>query len=190
MALCMVFAAPWGHAAGPVMPHEYLETARQHDCQPVAGFYDRPGMVEPMNVQYLHDVSTSSGEFSVGEDAAVFWCQDDADPELYRLLIHVRDCNRYSCGGRPRHHPVPLQSLWDDRGGSGGLELGTLFPVLRYFHAFPCSRQVTESRNYPGGLSVFEDTTWSSYPLIRSEYDGVEEIYYCWEGEWQRRFLH
>lgn len=74
--------------------------------------------------------------------------------------------------------------------------------------AFKCPT-VIETRNYPGGLSLFSDRARSlsefkyisndmrgpkikglQNNFIMSYYDGVESIYYCHDGKWLNLFRH
>lgn len=63
------------------LPADLLAAAKEVDCGPVHGFYDRPGMVMP---HFTYGVFPGPSESS-----AAFWCQR-SNEEQY-LLVIVRD---------------------------------------------------------------------------------------------------
>jgi len=148
----------------PIMPIELSESARSHGCQEVSDFYkDRPGMLDPVYVYgYL------SGR---KENSAVFWCQAAReDKRTFFLVVYLKE-------SKPSSFHCPAKVQWN---------------------------------NYPGGLSIYEnrDTSLDGFVYlnqpskrvppgkkltsnaIRSEYDGVETLFYCYKGEWLVRQRH
>lgn len=145
------------------MPDELSAYATKNGCQQVADFFKRPGMVNP---PYVY------GYFSgLAEDSAALWCQTgQGDDRKFMLLIMMKKRD-------PEFAKCPAK---------------------------------IESRNYPGGLSIYrnkqttlDDFVYLADPKRRgpkniklsangilSEYDGVEELFYCHKGEWLVRQRH
>lgn len=145
---------------GQQLPMELVKVARNNDCKEIDNFFNRPGMVEP---SYIYGY--------IGRDkrsSAVLWCQSTEEKRKYFLLVYVRSGKPSGC------------------------------------------REIITTTNYPGGLSLFKDSKLSlskfkyvnnnnkSGPdvsellgnFIMSYYDGVETIYYCYEGKWLRKIRH
>jgi len=146
-----------------LMPEDLVEFAEKNGCGQIDDFYkNRPGMLKP---PYAY------GYFSGPEEnSAVFWCQKkERDKRSFFLLTMFED----------KQHELarcPVKIEWN---------------------------------NYPGGLSIYTDrqTTLEGFVYlkdpkkklakgnltnnaIRSEYDGVEIIFYCYKGEWLIRQRH
>ncbi len=154
-----------GFASEPTlnMPDELIAYAAKNGCHQVADFFKRPGMVNPPYVYgYLPGLA---------EDSAALWCQTgQVDDRRFLLLIMMkrRDTELAKC---------PARIEW---------------------------------RNYPGGLSIYKDKrtmlddfVYLADPKRRgpknvrlsangilSEYDGVDELFYCHKGAWLVRQRH
>jgi len=137
------------------MPEELSAYAMSKGCEEVRDFFKRPGMVNPPYVYgYLEGRR---------EGSAVFWCERrEAENRRFRLIVISRGKTEPRC---------PLMLEW---------------------------------QGYPGGLSIFSDrrTTLDRFvyvndpkrrppPNVRltenailSEYDGVQNLLYCYRGEW------
>jgi hypothetical protein len=119
------------------------------------------------NILYLYAYGYLSGE---KRDSAVFWCQKAiGDQREFYLIAMIRD---------------------------DGHELAK------------CPRRI-RWRNYPGGLEIFHDprmaldcfhymndpdrkvprSVKATHNAIRSAAGGVQEIFYCYRGEWLVRML-
>lgn len=147
----------------PVMPEELIAYVAKNGCEQVGDFFKRPGMVNPPYAYgYLPGLA---------EDSAVLWCQvGKGEDRKFLLLVMMkrRDSELAKC---------PTKIEW---------------------------------RNYPGGLSIYRDkrTTLDNFVYladpkrtgpkdvklsangILSEYDGVEELFYCYKGAWLIRQRH
>ena len=137
------------------MPEELSAYAMSKGCEEVRDFFKRPGMVNPPYVYgYLEGRR---------EGSAVLWCERrEGESRRFRLIVMSRGKTEPRC---------PLMLEW---------------------------------QGYPGGLSIFSDrrTTLDGFvyvndprrrppPKVRltenailSEYDGVQNLLYCYRGEW------
>ena len=141
-------------------PLDLYAVAHAHDCEEIPEFMGRPGRVDP---PYAYGYLKGKKEGS-----AVFWCRSKTDSNLFKLVIYVN--NRDS--------------------------------------KFKCKDEV-ETRNYPGGISLLKDQSISLAEFtylgekkkgpnivgnkdnfIMSYYDGVESIFYCYDGKWLSLFRH
>lgn len=140
-----------------LLPSDLLEIARNYQCDQIDDFYERPGMINPPYVYgYLE------GQV---DDSVIFWCEKkENNKRIYFLIIHSTSENK-------------------------GLQ--------------KCQSKITW-RNYPGGLSIYQDKNMTlddfiylkdtqkkapkkikmKHNSIRSYYDGLEELFYCHDGEW------
>jgi hypothetical protein len=140
-----------------LLPEELLNLARQSGYVPIADFYkDRPDVEPPFVYGYLPGPK---------EDSAAFWCQKTKNKETkYFLVFLFKNRNHELCN---------------------------------------CP-DIIEWQNYPGGLSIYKDTNATldrfvyitdpkrkvpknvklTNNAVRSYYDGLEEIFYCYKGEW------
>jgi len=77
--------------AGTNLPLDLSQVAKEHGCEEILNFMDRPGMVEPSYAYgYL------PGE---KENSAVFWCQSTTDNYTYKLIVHSNDGKAFGCPG-------------------------------------------------------------------------------------------
>lgn len=72
------------------LPEEVRKFAEQNSCSEVAGFYERPGMVEPSF--YYGYVQTMSKSESV-----IFWCQSNKDVNTYELILTIKNKSDIGC---------------------------------------------------------------------------------------------
>lgn len=148
--------------AEPLMlPQELYEIAVSKGYTQIDDFYNRPGMIEPPFVYgYLPGLK---------ENSAVFWCQAKKKDQYYLLVVNKDE-------------------------GPNAMSCTDIVPWM----------------NYPGGLSIFDDknTLLDDFVYIEepqkkspkgiklthngilSYYDGVENIFYCFEGRWLVRQRH
>jgi len=141
--------------ASITMPEELSAYAVSKGCEEVRDFFKRPGVVNP---PYAYGYLEGQREGS-----AVLWCEwREGEGRRFRLLVLARGKTESRC---------PLMLEW---------------------------------RSYPGGLSIFSDrrTTLDGFvyvadpkrrppPNVRltenailSEYDGIQNLFYCYRGEW------
>ena len=140
-----------------LLPKELLNLARQKGYAPITDFYeDRPGIEPPYVYGYLPGPQ---------ENSAAFWCQKDYKGEKkYFLVLMFKYKNHELCN---------------------------------------CP-DVIEWQNYPSGLSIYKNEHLTldgflyinnpkkvvpknvrlTHNAIRSYYDGLEELFYCYKGEW------
>ena len=162
VAFSTIAAAGAAVAAPLVMPRDLSDYAHAQGCTPVDDFYDRPGMLNP---PYVYGVV--AGET---EDSAAFWCKKpEKSDKPYLLVFKVKDSK-----------------------GLGG-----------------CPDRI-EWWNYPKGLSVESEpsvklsdfhfvadpkrsgpaTSISNARVIMGEYDGVEDLFLCYQGAWLFEVRH
>jgi len=138
------------------MPRELADYAHTRGCAPVDDFYERPGMLNP---PYIYGFA--AGE---AEDSAALWCQkSEKSDKPYLLLLKVN--KPQALGG------CPAQIEWwnHPRGLSVETRRSLKLSAFR-FAAEPKRAGPT--------------TTLSSAKVIVSEYDGVEEVFLCYQGAW------
>lgn len=143
-------------AAEDQLPEDLRALRAGLGCGPVAGFFDRPGMVEP---PYIYGVFPGDREGS-----AAFWCQKAADEQQpYRLVVVEK--------GR-----VVAAIPWEVF--PGGLSRQEAGDALSDFRAVDDPK-----RPGPSG-------TRTSYPALRSEYDGIITLFYRYDGQWLYQLSH
>jgi hypothetical protein len=157
MVILLFFSCSVVHDAH-CLPRELLEIAQKNGCIAVEDFFDRPGMVKPPYVYgYLPGPE---------ENSAAFWCEKKGDGKrIFLLMFMVK--------------------------GSASRQIG-------------CADKIEWQRSFPGGLSIYknDETVLDDFKYlkdsrksprkgvrlkgnaIQSEYDGVEVLFYCYEGEW------
>lgn len=147
-----------------LLPEDLLKIAHEKGFDQIKDFYkNRPGMLNP---PYAY------GYFpGPKENSAVFWCENKKNTQRRFFLVIVSK-------------DEIKKSLYCDN--------------------------IIEWQNYPGGLTIFQNTNISlegfvylddpkrnvpenkhlTNNAILSEYDGVEVIFYCLNGEWLVRVRH
>lgn len=145
------------------LPKELLEIAQRNGRKEVTGFYDRPGMINPPYVYgYL-----PCGE----ENSAAFWCEKKGKGERRFFLMIMRKgnkCEELKCPDKIEWHNFP-------RGLS--IYKGTNTTLEDFYY-------VNDSKRKP------PKTEKLMHNAILSGYDGVEELFYCYKGEWVVRIRH
>jgi hypothetical protein len=145
-----------------LLPEELFDIARTFGCDQVEDFFNRPGMVKP---PYVYGVFPGAEE-----NSAAFWCEKRVESKKkYFLLFMFKN---------------------------------------KTHEQSKCSNYI-EWNNYPGGLSINSDkrirlndfsyikkpqkkgpNVTVKYNVISSYYDGLEELFYCYKGEWLVRMRH
>jgi len=147
-----------------LLPEDLLKIAHEKGFYQIKDFYkNRPGMLNP---PYVY------GYFpGPKENSAVFWCENKENTQRRFFLVIVSK------------DEIKKSLNCDD---------------------------IIEWPNYPGGLTILQDTnipldgfvylddpkrngpenTYLTHNAILSEYDGVEVIFYCLNGEWLVRVRH
>jgi hypothetical protein len=150
-----------------IMPEDIVQIASINKCQQIDDFYERPGMVNPPYAYGFYE-----GE--VG-DSFVFWCEvKKKEATQYYLVIYSDQAKKQA--KKESHKECPNKIAWS---------------------------------NYPGGLSIYSGSNTImdgfvyvnnprkkapqniilTHNAIRSYYDGLEELFYCYNGEWLVRQL-
>jgi len=145
------------------LPKELLEIAKRNGSKEVTGFYDRPGMINP---PYVYGYLPCDKE-----NSAAFWCQrQQKGKKIYYLMIMVKGnkCGPLGCPEKIEWHNYP-------KGLSVYKEMNT---TLEHFY------YVKDPKRKP------PENEKLKHNAILSEYDGVEELFYCYEGEWVVRIRH
>jgi len=162
-AVLLIFFVYFNIASGEnqksyqLLPEELLNLANQKGCASIVDFYkDRPDIDPPYVYGYLPGPK---------EDSAAFWCQKEQKGKKKYFLVFMFKNKKYDRCNCP---------------------------------------DVIEWQNYPGGLSIYKNANTTldgfvnmnnskktvpknvrlTHNAIRSYYDGLEEIFYCYKGEW------
>jgi hypothetical protein len=151
-------AAPAQGGSVKIMPRELVEFAEKNGCGQVEDFFDVWGMINP---PYVYGYVPGAKDKS-----AVFWCQIlEKGERRFVLMLMVE-----------KEAPLELTQ---------------------------CPRQIRWP-NRPKGLDLYQNPTESlgefvyldapdqrgprnvrlTHNAIRSEYDGVGSIFYCYRGRW------
>ncbi len=140
-----------------VLPKELKAIAKENDCEEIEDFFDVPGKISPSYVYgYVQGPK---------EDSAVFWCKKDAGGvRRYFLIVNIKD----------RFHDLaqcPRKIAWINpaKGLSVFYDGKTTFKGFVYLD--DPTRKVVPNEML-------------KHNAILSEYDGVEEMFYCHEGKW------
>jgi hypothetical protein len=145
------------------LPQELLEIAKKNGFREVTGFYDRPGMINP---PYTYGYLTCDKE-----DSAAFWCENQQKGKtIYYLMIMVKEnkCGKLKCSDKIEWHNYPKGlSIYKSRDGT----------LENFFYLSDPKRKPPKTEKI-------------KHDAILSEYDGVEELFYCYEGEWVVRIRH
>lgn len=161
IALC--YADVYGEVK--IMPEELLEVASRHNCVQITDFYeDRPGPVDPV---YVYG-------YVPGEkwDSAVFWCKNPQAREFpYTLVFFFRKSD---------HELTRCPDRIDWKNPPGGLSV-YLEKDTRLAEEFVYIKD--PKRKVPKKATMRTNG-------IMSYYDGVEELFYCYKGEWLVRQRH
>lgn len=145
------------------LPKELLEIAKKSGCKEVTGFYNRPGMIKP---PYVYGYLPCDEE-----NSAVFWCEEKEKGERRFYLLIMRKgnkCEELKCRDKIEWHNFP-------KGLSIYKDTNTTLENFYY---------VNDSKRTPPKTEKLQ------HNAILSEYDGVEELFYCYEGEWVVRIRH
>lgn len=146
-----------------ILPEDLLKIAHEKGFDQIKDFYNRPGMLNP---PYVYGYFTGPKE-----NSAVFWCEkkENTQRRFFLVIVSKDEINK---------------SLYCD--------------------------DIIEWPNYPGGLTIFQDKdmsldgfvylddpkrhvpekTYLTHNAVLSEYDGVEVVFYCLNGEWLVRVRH
>jgi hypothetical protein len=147
----------------PILPKELLVLASGRGYSQISDFYmNRPGMLNP---PYVYGCLSGPAE-----NSAAFWCETTDNDGKRRFYLVIAK-----------------------KAGKGSFESTDEIPW----------------NSYPGGLSIFNDgTTLRGFVYVKdpkveppeqarvsgngilSEYDGVEALFYRFEGEWVVRIRH
>ena len=138
-------------AAASILPSEVQGFARQHSCAEVVGFNERPGMVAP---SYLYGYMRDMGR----DESVVFWCQSEADPKPYKLILHIKGDSDAACSG----------IIYETKDFPGGLS----------FESFQGDLNVDGYRQLPS------KTCGSEGILVKSFYDGMGVTFTFKGGTW------
>lgn len=153
-----------GYSETKIMPQELVEVASENKCSQISDFYEnRAG---PVNPPYVYGYLPGDEE-----DSAVFWCLDEKALHNPYVLIFVykrTDDELTKCPNRIEwNNPPRGLSVYRDRKTT----------LKGFVYLNDPKRKVPENRTL-------------SNNAIRSYYDGVEEIFYCYKGEWLLRQTH
>jgi hypothetical protein len=143
-----------------ILPQELLEIAEKNGCVPDRRFSENPNLGKAFVYGFLPGDKRNS---------AAFWCikkEELAKPysveKPYLLLFYAKDKKLLEC-------PDRIESINPARGLSLYLDKNT---TLKNF----------VSISNPNKL-IPKDVKLSHY-AIASRYEGVEELFYCYEGDW------
>jgi hypothetical protein len=145
------------------LPVSLREHAKSIGCAAVKGYYDSPGRVDP---PYVFGYRYRDDEFS-----AVYWCEPfvSGDSSRYvesRLVIWYAE---------HLNQAAPCQPLdWVNPAAGLSILHGQRLSLSSFFI-------FDEEKTWgpPGPEGKFTEG-----PIIRSYYDGIQELFYCHEGNW------
>ena len=141
-----------------IMPRQLVELGQKHGCQQVNDFFAVDGMINPPYVYgYLPGPK---------EKSAAFWCQvDEKGERRFLLMIMAKEEPPQELARCPRQIPSLNRPKGLDlyRNPSESLE------KFVYVDA--------PTRTGPKNVKL-------THNAIRSEYDGVGSIFYCYGGRW------
>lgn len=147
----------------PILPEELLAYANNNGCNQVNDFFKRPGIVNP---PYIYRNPLEPEQYS-----AALWCQIGSDNDRkYFLLVKTSDKNQ-------EWSKCPAKIEWPRY--PGGLSLYNEKPISLKDFVFLSDPR----KKGPENARLEKDG-------IMSEYDGVEELLYCYKGDWLIRRRH
>jgi hypothetical protein len=156
--LCPSIYANADTSQGIIVPVDLHQYAISKNCTPVGDFYaERPGVISP---PYVY-----AAEADGSEPAAALWCREKKeDRDEYTLLFRQGT-------GSVGQRSCPQKIAHQER--IGGLSLLKIFDLkLNKF------RFVENPSKFSRSSKKIQDIS------IKSEYDGVGTIFYCFKGEW------
>lgn len=163
LVLTILLATPYANGQGGVnvMPTELVEIAGQNGCVQLSDFFDgRPG---PVNPPYAYGYLPGHEE-----DSAVFWCKNVKSGEVpYSLIVVMRDSEHKLAKLAECPHRVP----WHNPPGGLSIYKNRQTTLDGFIYLSDPKRKVPKK-------------TKMTYNAIRSYYDGVAELFYCYKGEW------
>jgi len=161
-SLLLLISAPLTYAEGLIIPRDLVSFVRENQCEPVTGFYDRPGVISPPYV-YLNV------EGRLGSSDAAVWCQKkEGGKTKFLLLLNTSTGAFFGCTARIEY--------WNFPGGlSAERRRGVLLDDFHYL----AKRQ-----------SKGPDALSTSVIVLTSSYDGVDISFLCHNGEWLYRLRH
>ena len=156
-------SGPALHSVRVTVPIDLYEFAISEGCHPPGDFFEaRPGVEHPPYVYATDPLSP--------QPAAAVWCEQSLGSREYTLLFRGGggDAGQGSSPNR-----IPSQQH------IGGLSLASVAELdLRDFRFVSNPSRPGPAVSSPSGVS------------IHSEYDGVGEQFYCYNGEWLFRVFH
>lgn len=150
-------------AAEPlVMPEDLVNLANEKGCRQIEDFYAVPGQIDP---PYVYGWAPGAKEQSVA-----FWCQpkNAATSAKPYLLVVKDDSKKASCPQTIEWHNHP-------RGLSVYTKHDLSLADFRYVKA-------PDKKGPKGGRL--------DGSVLLSSYDGVEEYFYCLDGDWLYLIKH
>jgi hypothetical protein len=138
-----------------VMPRELVDLARANGCSQISDFFERPGIVNP---PYIYGWLPGDPERS-----AAFWCKKtEQSKNPFKLVFKVVDPKQLQGCSATIEWPYPR-----------GLSVETRHNLaLREFRYVTAPKRAAPS------------TVVASARVIVNQYDGPEDIFYCYGGEW------
>lgn len=140
-----------------LLPNDLLKVASNHQCKQINDFYDRPGMLNPA---YAYGYSSD-----ILKESAVFWCEkiENSNKTYHLIVFHSKIHNELS--------KCPDDIPWQNFPGGLSIVKGNNATLDGFRYVLDPHKQVNERTNM-------------KHNAILSEYDGVEELFYCHDGAW------
>jgi hypothetical protein len=145
------------------MPRELVEFAERNACRQIQDFFERPGMVKP---PFVYGYAPGPKE-----NSAAFWCERLKDGERRFVLMFLIK------NGSDRVAKCPKEIEWANPPRGLDLYKNTGESLADFMYV-----DEPHARGPRDGRLI--------HSAIRSEYDGVEEIFYCHRGRWLVRQRH
>jgi hypothetical protein len=146
--------------APEVLPPNLRAHAVSIGCRPIAGYYDAPGRERPPYVFGYREPSDQA--------SAAYWCEPGEGGLKSRLVIWLDPSLHVAAPCKPLSWQNPARGLSISREER---------PLSDFFFVSEPNRKGPPQQTTVG-------------PVIQSEYDGVLEEFYCFNGQWLARQLH
>jgi hypothetical protein len=156
----LVLSESSGQSEVKIMPSELLEYAEWNGCSQVSDFYEK--RPGPVNPPFVYGYLEGSEE-----DSAVFWCETK---NAYFLMFKFKKSEHELA-------KCPYKIEWDGHVGGLSLYRDKNATLKDFVYLKDAKRKVLENVRL-------------SHNAIRSYYDGLEHLLYCYKGEWLIRFRH
>jgi len=155
----LVLTSMHASAEVSIMPDDLVKYAENKGCSQIEDFFNRPG---PLNPPYTYGYVPGPKE-----NSAVFWCQTGkGETRQFFLVVMLKEGEKHELA------KCPSKIEWRS-GYPGGLEIyKNERETLKGFASLSAPK-----KKLPSKATLRNNA-------ISSEYDGIQNILYCYKGEW------